>query len=191
MGRVSERADARANRERLVAAAREVFAERGIDADVKEICERSGIGVATFYRNFATKDDLVAAIIEEVLGEVSEIVDEAERQSGAEAAIDAMIIGALAFVERHQELARALRASGAKHIGDDRFSVVTQRLEEMVVRGQDDGVVRRDIEPRFLTDYIAASNMLYLEILESWPPTQAREWMRQLFWSAIRAPGLD
>ena len=116
MGRVSERADARANRQRLVAAAREVFAERGIEADVKEICERSGVGVATFYRNFATKDELVTAIIDEVLGEVGEIVDLAESETGAEAAIDAMITGALAFVERHQELARALRASGAERV---------------------------------------------------------------------------
>src|SRR2546423_1285089 len=44
------RADAERNRARIVAAAREVFAERGLDAPLEEVARRSGVGVATLYR---------------------------------------------------------------------------------------------------------------------------------------------
>jgi len=57
------RADAVRNREKVIAAAEEVFAERGIEAGVPEIAERAGVGKGTVYRNFETKDDLVAAIL--------------------------------------------------------------------------------------------------------------------------------
>ncbi|MCR6482883.1 TetR/AcrR family transcriptional regulator [Amycolatopsis sp. OK19-0408] len=55
------RADARRNRERLLAAARAVFAERGIDAPMATVARRAGVGVATLYRRFPTRDALVRA----------------------------------------------------------------------------------------------------------------------------------
>ena len=57
------RADAVRNREKVIAAAEQVFAERGIEAGIPEIAERAGVGKGTVYRNFETKDDLVAAIL--------------------------------------------------------------------------------------------------------------------------------
>ncbi|MFJ8787968.1 TetR/AcrR family transcriptional regulator [Streptomyces sp. NPDC102462] len=55
------RADARRNRERILVAARSVFAERGIDAPMTAVARRAGVGVATLYRHFPTKDALVQA----------------------------------------------------------------------------------------------------------------------------------
>ncbi|MGC2997801.1 TetR/AcrR family transcriptional regulator [Streptomyces sp. G35A] len=55
------RADARRNRERILAAARAVFAERGIDAPMAAVARRAGVGVATLYRRFPTRDHLVRA----------------------------------------------------------------------------------------------------------------------------------
>ena len=63
----SERADARANRARLVEAARAVFSERGLAAEMKEIAERAGVGVGTIYRNFPSKEDLIVAIMRDAL----------------------------------------------------------------------------------------------------------------------------
>ena len=56
------RADARRNREKLVAAAAAAFAEAGLDAQVEDIARRAGVGVGTLYRHFPTKDALVAAL---------------------------------------------------------------------------------------------------------------------------------
>ncbi|MBS1844064.1 MAG: TetR/AcrR family transcriptional regulator [Actinobacteria bacterium] len=57
------RADAARNRELIVAAAIEVFAERGLEASTADIAARAGVGEATLFRRFPTKDDLVTAII--------------------------------------------------------------------------------------------------------------------------------
>lgn len=53
------RADARRNRERVLTAARTEFAERGIDAPMATVARRAGVGVATLYRHFPTRDALV------------------------------------------------------------------------------------------------------------------------------------
>ena len=55
------------NRARVVAAAVEVFAERGLDAGVPEVAARAGVGRATVYRSFPTKEHLVAAVVVERL----------------------------------------------------------------------------------------------------------------------------
>ena len=55
------RADAARNLDRVVAAARAVFAERGLDATIAEIAARAGVGKATVYRNFPARSDLLAA----------------------------------------------------------------------------------------------------------------------------------
>src|SRR5438105_5886550 len=61
------RADARANRLRVIEAARAVFRERGLEAEMREIAERAGVGFGTVYRNFPTKDELVAAVAAEMI----------------------------------------------------------------------------------------------------------------------------
>lgn len=57
------RADAVRNRERVIAAAEEIFAEQGVDAGIPEIAERAGVGKGTVYRNFESKDALVAEVL--------------------------------------------------------------------------------------------------------------------------------
>jgi AcrR family transcriptional regulator len=56
------RADARRNRDLIVAAARDSFAERGLSVSTNEIARRAGVGIATLLRRFPTRDDLVAAV---------------------------------------------------------------------------------------------------------------------------------
>src|SRR5215218_3640844 len=63
------RADAERNRERVLGAAREVFAEQGLDASTNEIARRAGVGVATLFRRFPTRDDLVGAAFDDALAD--------------------------------------------------------------------------------------------------------------------------
>ena len=61
------RADAERNRSRILAAASELFAQRGLDASMPELAERAGVGVGTLYRAFPDKDHLLGAVMAERL----------------------------------------------------------------------------------------------------------------------------
>jgi AcrR family transcriptional regulator len=63
------RADAERNRRRLLDAATEIFCERGLDVGVGEIAERAGVGRGTLFRNFPSKEHLIAAIVVERMRE--------------------------------------------------------------------------------------------------------------------------
>src|SRR3954468_9021673 len=71
------RADAARNREAIVQAAREVFAEQGLDAPLDDIARRAGTGNATLYRRFPTRCDLVAAVFADRMVEHLEAVEAA------------------------------------------------------------------------------------------------------------------
>jgi AcrR family transcriptional regulator len=57
------RADARRNRERILSAAREAFAESGAEAQIDDVAHRAGVGVGTVYRHFPTKEQLLAELV--------------------------------------------------------------------------------------------------------------------------------
>jgi AcrR family transcriptional regulator len=71
------RPDARDNRERILAVARDAFAADGLDVPMREIARRAGVGPATLYRRFPAKEALVAAAFEEQLAACLRVVDEA------------------------------------------------------------------------------------------------------------------
>ena len=141
------RRDARANRERILEAARAVFADEGIDASVEQIAQRAGVGMGTLYRRFPTKHDLVEAVIAESL---DAFVTAAEDGLADE---DAWT-GFTGFVERVLELHaenRALREllAGTEH-GEARDEVrkrVRPLVRRLVERAQADGSLRPDFVP--------------------------------------------
>jgi AcrR family transcriptional regulator len=69
------RADARRNRDRIVDAARRVFAEQGLDASMNEVARRAGVGVATLFRRFPTRDELVAAAFADRMSAYTALVE--------------------------------------------------------------------------------------------------------------------
>ncbi len=69
------RADAARNRDAIVAVARDVFAEQGLEAPLEVIAARAGVGIATLYRRFPTREKLVAAALTEKVAEYAEAVE--------------------------------------------------------------------------------------------------------------------
>ena len=65
------RADARRNREKVLAAARAVFSEQGVDAQMDDVARRADVGVGTVYRHFPTKDALLNALSDELFAVVA------------------------------------------------------------------------------------------------------------------------
>src|ERR1700756_200340 len=74
------RADAARNVERMLSAAREVYAQLGPDAPVEAVARRAGVGERTLYRRFPTKADLVRAALDQCIAEdLTPAIDEARR----------------------------------------------------------------------------------------------------------------
>jgi AcrR family transcriptional regulator len=73
------RADARRNRERIMAAAGELFARLGTEAQMDQIAEHCGLGLGTLYRHFPTKDALLTAIVGQRFQELTSLARDAER----------------------------------------------------------------------------------------------------------------
>jgi AcrR family transcriptional regulator len=69
------RKDAQRNRERLVEAARAVFAERGLDVALDDVARRAGVSIGTLYNRFPTRADLVAAVFADRSETVIEIAE--------------------------------------------------------------------------------------------------------------------
>jgi AcrR family transcriptional regulator len=71
------RADARRNREKVLAAARAVFSEQGRDAQMDDVARRAGVGVGTVYRHFPTKEALIEVLMVAAFETIAAAADEA------------------------------------------------------------------------------------------------------------------
>jgi len=141
------RADALRNRERIVAAAREMFVEFGAEVPFDDIARRAGVGNATVYRNFPDRDALAREVVCSVMDRTSEWVEEALAADGdAFEALSGFVhfaaderIGALCpmlsanFDQNHPDLVAAR----------DRITDLIQRL---MARAREAGQLRPDVE---------------------------------------------
>jgi AcrR family transcriptional regulator len=91
------RADARRNRERVIRAAAEVFADKGMEAGIPEIARLAGVGKATVYRSFPSKEHLVAAVAAERLDWITTLATQALTEDEAGPAFEHVI---MAIAER-------------------------------------------------------------------------------------------
>ncbi|MEU5903407.1 helix-turn-helix domain-containing protein [Micromonospora sp. NPDC047467] len=66
------RIDARRNQERVIATARELFTEQGLQVTVPQVAERAGVGRATVYRSYPRKEDLIIAVVREQFQELEQ-----------------------------------------------------------------------------------------------------------------------
>lgn len=141
------RKDAERNRQRVLTAARELFAAKGMEATLNDVAHHAGVGVGTVYRRFATKEELVEAIFEDGIAEVVCLAETALQQENS-------WDGFVWFVERQCELAatdRGLREMiYSKAYGGDRVDCAREELvplvSKLVERARADGHLRTDIE---------------------------------------------
>lgn len=118
------RADAQRNVLALLNAAKEVFGEAGIDAPVRDIANRAGVGIGTLYRHFPQRADLIAAVFRH---EIDACADAADRLLAEHSPIAALALWMQEFVvlaSTKRGLAKAL------HSGDPAFATLPARREE-------------------------------------------------------------
>ncbi len=141
-----ERSDVIANRVRVLDAARVVFAERGLDAEVKEIAERADVGVGTLYRHFGSRDGLLAALLRQADEDILRRLEAAENESPA-AAVRAMIHAGAEACERFGALTEALFSGHLGHLKDsDPERVLVEPFARVLRRGSEEGVFRADLD---------------------------------------------
>ncbi len=117
------RADARRNTDALLEAALAVFAASGVDAPVREIAEKAGVGVGTVYRHFPQRSDLVAAVFRR---EIDACAEAASVLAGEHPPFEALALWMqryAAFIATKRGLAKAL------HSGDPAFDALPAYFE--------------------------------------------------------------
>ncbi|MCJ1712787.1 TetR/AcrR family transcriptional regulator [Microbacterium sp. M1A1_1b] len=118
------RADARRNLDALVDAARQVFADDGVDAPAKRIADRAGVGVGTLYRHFPQRSDLVVAVFHQA---VEACADAAPELSAAHAPDEALAL----WLQRFTEFVATKRGlAAALQSGDPAFEGLHPYLME-------------------------------------------------------------
>jgi len=142
------RADAARNRTRVLDAARTAFAEAGLDVGVEEIARRAGVGKGTLYRRFPTKEALVRAIFEDILGEVERLVDEVDEEPDAGAAFAQFLSRAARMQASNQGFYDVVaQRMGAAALTEQQRESLLNALARPLERAQQAGAVRDDLVP--------------------------------------------
>ncbi len=141
------RKDAEANRQRLLAAASELFAERGLEVTLNDIARHAGVGVGTAYRRFANKEEVIDALFQQRLDEVITLAGHALEDPDP-------WHGLVTFLEQSLRMQRedrglkdlVSRPDLGRHRMNESRDRIAPLIEEMVARARDQGTLRPDFE---------------------------------------------
>jgi len=183
------RRDAERNRQLILRAGRELFAERGLSVTLDDIAKRAGVGVGTVYRRFPDRESLVEALFQD---RVAELIDAAER---ARDNPDPMA-GLLGFFEHHLELQVADRGFEEVVLSDvygrDQISELRDQLGPIVAtvveRAQAAGELRADLDPTDLPMILGMLTSVVRGTRDSAPDTW-RRYLALLLDGMRAAPG--
>ncbi|MCO1660659.1 TetR/AcrR family transcriptional regulator [Pseudonocardia humida] len=168
MPEIRRRSDAVRNRARIVAAAVSAFDEVGPQLRLDDLAERAGVGVATVYRLFGSRDGLVQAAFETVFGAEIEPLAQAAREAPDPATGLRDVLGAtLERVAAHRGLFRAARETGA--VGVDIAERYLRDLDDVLRAAQRAGAVRTDVALRD----VAAVLVMVLAVVRDGDPDGA------------------
>ena len=152
------RRDAQRNHEKIVEAARELFARRGLDISLDDIARHAGVGVATAYRHFPEKDQLIDAVFADMMARAVALAVEAVAY---ERAWDGLVMW-LTSVGEMQAVDAGLRTLMKSHSrgGENAqraHDQIAQKLTELLERAIREGDLRGDFE---ISDIGACTHML-------------------------------
>jgi len=138
------RADSVRNRDALLAAAELEFAEKGQDVTVADIATRAGLGKGTFFRHFATKDELLAAIVHGYVDELARLGQRLLSSSDAGAAL-LNFLTECAGQRQHGGVEFLIRTSESNPALAELREKFYSTVKALVSRAQDSGAIRPDI----------------------------------------------
>lgn len=141
------RSDSLRNRERLIAAAREVFGQGNATASLESVARTAGVGIGTLYRHFPTRDALFQAVYRQ---EVDELVDLATTLAADGDAVDALrrwLHANIRVVATKRGMLAALAPSpdSSRALFADSRTRLVAAIESLMHRAQSAGILRRDV----------------------------------------------
>ncbi|HEU4974248.1 MAG TPA: helix-turn-helix domain-containing protein [Baekduia sp.] len=141
------RADARRNRERIVEAARELFAEEGQAAQMDDVARRAGVGVGTVYRHFPTKSALLGELMAAKFRHHAEVARRWAQEEDAWTGFEGFLRETFAAMARDVTLQQRMSwpsdGEAVAHAEEAR-QVLVEVFGEIIVRAQEQGTLRRD-----------------------------------------------
>jgi AcrR family transcriptional regulator len=142
------RADARRNQERLVTAAREVFAQQGAAASMEAVARQAGVGVGTLYRHFPKRIDLVEAVYSTDVEELSEAAERAVAALDPWSAVEAFFEAFLRYAETKQTLLSELQQAFEKNpaLRSRSRQLIDAAFDLVIDRAKEAGVIRDDVD---------------------------------------------
>lgn len=139
------RADARRNREAVLAAARELFAEQGVEAQMPDVARAAGVGVGTVYRHFPTKDDLVAALVAQRFERLADKVREGLEMDDPWEGVAELIRFAARIQADDRALCDVMGSRGELMYASALAVGLPELTDRLVKRAQRSGKLRRDL----------------------------------------------
>lgn len=140
------RSDARENRARILAAARESFAQDG-GTSMNQVAQRAGVGPGTLYRNFPTREALALAVyqdeIERIVGAVPGLL---ARMTPLEA-LRRWTTDLVEAMRQKHALGDALSPSAHQAITEQSYAPVVESIAAFLDAGKEDGSIRPDADP--------------------------------------------
>ena len=183
----SPRSDAKRNRARLVASARELFAARGVDVPTRDVARHAGVGVGTLYRHFPERADLVDAVLAESFEELVALAEASLAEEDPWRGFTHFVQDALVLHGRNRGLKDVVETN--EH-GRTRAQAMRRRLRplvaRLVARAQEHGELRSDFTPQDIALLFWGSD----RVIELAGDVAPELWRRQLGFmlDGLRAP---
>lgn len=140
------RADALANRERILRAGAQLFRQHGVDVPLDEVAKAAGVGSATLHRHFNGRVDLVHCVLDAEAGQLAARATGLESVGHPDQALRAWLAELIQFSTSLRGLALLLAAADADTTLQARHRMLTDACRRLLVAAQDDGLVRTTID---------------------------------------------
>ena len=138
-----QRADALRNRERILAAASRVFAERGAAASTEDVAALAGVAIGTVFRHFPTKQDLLSAVMKDLLARLTAEVAELATADPSTALFEffSRVVSAAAA----QQAVVELLAQEGVEVGADPVRALWEGIGVLLARAKESGTIRPEV----------------------------------------------
>ena len=146
VGGATLRADAQRNRARILAAAEEVFATRGTSASTEEVARRAGVAIGTVFRHFPTKQDLLQAIMKDLLRCLTSELNSLAAEGDPATALFTFFSRTVAQAAAKKSVVELLGDAGIEVQVAGPVQSFRHGLETLLTQAQRRGAIRDDVQ---------------------------------------------